>query len=338
MVQLVFDASTPAEALQRAPVEVGYSQHEGAERAAWDDDKLERVDGTHPVVHPGRGLARELLRRGALPRQLRRGGRRLRRHARADVRRPADRADDPERSSRRRARASRGSGSRAAGASSSPRSSTGPTGPEPEDAVDGADHAGREGWRDRSYTVPVGSAFGPGGDRLLLRRRRQRLAGARQSGAPAARVQPACSGPRCSLLIVVPRARDVAADRSAPRRPPARVGPDPERVLADVRPAPAALPRDRRAVAADLVVVILVQTLVLHATSFAGVQTVGENNGLRRLLRPRGRHGADAARSRLRAGGDGAGAGRDRPRTARRRRCTPTAWRSTASARCSARC
>jgi hypothetical protein len=40
MIQLVFDASTAEEALRRTPVEVGYSQHEGAERAAWDDDKL----------------------------------------------------------------------------------------------------------------------------------------------------------------------------------------------------------------------------------------------------------------------------------------------------------
>jgi hypothetical protein len=55
MIQLVFDASTPAQALQRAPVEVGYSQHEGAERAGWDDAKLERIDGTHPVVHPAAG-------------------------------------------------------------------------------------------------------------------------------------------------------------------------------------------------------------------------------------------------------------------------------------------
>jgi hypothetical protein len=55
MIQLVFDASDAAEALTRSPVEVGYSQHEGAERAAWDDPKLERVDGTHPVVHPAAG-------------------------------------------------------------------------------------------------------------------------------------------------------------------------------------------------------------------------------------------------------------------------------------------
>jgi hypothetical protein len=55
MIQLVFDAPTTAAALQTSPVEVGYSQHEGAERATWNDSKLERVDGTHPVVHPADG-------------------------------------------------------------------------------------------------------------------------------------------------------------------------------------------------------------------------------------------------------------------------------------------
>ena len=55
MIQLLFDAPTAAEALQRPPVEVGYSQHEGAERAGWEDDKLERVDGTHPVVYVAAG-------------------------------------------------------------------------------------------------------------------------------------------------------------------------------------------------------------------------------------------------------------------------------------------
>jgi hypothetical protein len=55
MIQLVFDANTPEQALRRRPVEVGYSQHEGAERASWEADKLELVDGTHPVVHPASG-------------------------------------------------------------------------------------------------------------------------------------------------------------------------------------------------------------------------------------------------------------------------------------------
>ena len=96
MIQIVFDASTVEEALHQSPVEVGYSQHEGAERAAWDDPKLERV-GTHPVVHPADGSQRELLRRGAVSRQLRLGRGRLRRHARTDRRRAAGRGDDPER-------------------------------------------------------------------------------------------------------------------------------------------------------------------------------------------------------------------------------------------------
>jgi Vacuolar protein sorting-associated protein 62 len=55
MVQLDFDASTPEQAIQRRPAEVGYSQHDGAERADWGDDKLELVGGTHPVVYPAAG-------------------------------------------------------------------------------------------------------------------------------------------------------------------------------------------------------------------------------------------------------------------------------------------
>jgi hypothetical protein len=55
MIQLVFDAVDPREALSRDPVEVGYSQHEGAESAKWGDDKLEVVAGTHPVVYPAAG-------------------------------------------------------------------------------------------------------------------------------------------------------------------------------------------------------------------------------------------------------------------------------------------
>ncbi len=55
MIQLVFDAKDAREALSGRPVSVGYSQHEGAERANWGDEKLELVDGTHPVVHPAAG-------------------------------------------------------------------------------------------------------------------------------------------------------------------------------------------------------------------------------------------------------------------------------------------
>jgi hypothetical protein len=55
MIQLVFEAGDAAAALAADPVEVGYSSHEGAERAGWGDDKLELVDGTHPVVFPAAG-------------------------------------------------------------------------------------------------------------------------------------------------------------------------------------------------------------------------------------------------------------------------------------------
>jgi Membrane domain of glycerophosphoryl diester phosphodiesterase len=55
MIQLVFDADDASEALGQEPVSVGYSSHEGAERASWDDDKLEVVDETHPVVYPSAG-------------------------------------------------------------------------------------------------------------------------------------------------------------------------------------------------------------------------------------------------------------------------------------------
>ena len=54
MIQLVFDAATAEEALGQTPALVGYSQHEGAESATWDEDKLEKRDG-HPVVYPGAG-------------------------------------------------------------------------------------------------------------------------------------------------------------------------------------------------------------------------------------------------------------------------------------------
>lgn len=55
MIQIVFDADTPAQALRVGPTEVGYSQHSSAERARWGDDKLEIVGGTHPVVYPAAG-------------------------------------------------------------------------------------------------------------------------------------------------------------------------------------------------------------------------------------------------------------------------------------------
>jgi hypothetical protein len=55
MIQLDFDAADAAEALGKEPTKVGFSSHEGAERAEWGDDKLQLVDQTHPVVYPSVG-------------------------------------------------------------------------------------------------------------------------------------------------------------------------------------------------------------------------------------------------------------------------------------------
>lgn len=54
MIQLTFDASTVAGALQEEPAEVAYAQHGGGEIANWDDDKVQK-DGDHPIVYPAAG-------------------------------------------------------------------------------------------------------------------------------------------------------------------------------------------------------------------------------------------------------------------------------------------
>ena len=55
MIQLNFDAPDASAALDVKPAQVGYSQHDGAEAAAWDATKLEKIGGTHPVVYPAQG-------------------------------------------------------------------------------------------------------------------------------------------------------------------------------------------------------------------------------------------------------------------------------------------
>ncbi len=55
MIQLDFDADDAAQAFGRTPAAVGYSAHEGATTSAWEDDKLEVVGGTRPVVYPAAG-------------------------------------------------------------------------------------------------------------------------------------------------------------------------------------------------------------------------------------------------------------------------------------------
>jgi hypothetical protein len=55
MIQLNFEVGDASQALSREPTSIGYSQHQGAERATWGEEKLELVDGRHPVVRPAAG-------------------------------------------------------------------------------------------------------------------------------------------------------------------------------------------------------------------------------------------------------------------------------------------
>jgi len=54
MIQLVFPARTPAEALGVEPESTAFAQHEGSEVALWDDPKVHR-DGDRIAVYPGQG-------------------------------------------------------------------------------------------------------------------------------------------------------------------------------------------------------------------------------------------------------------------------------------------
>lgn len=53
-IQLVLPASTPEEALHVDPIETGYAQHEGGERADWNDPKLDKI-ASRPVVYSSAG-------------------------------------------------------------------------------------------------------------------------------------------------------------------------------------------------------------------------------------------------------------------------------------------
>ncbi len=132
----------------------GRGRGRGARRRA-DEDRLQPARGRRggrvgrgqararrrdaPRRPPGRRLARELLRGGALPRQLGRAGRRLRRHERPDCRPPSDRDHDPGRPGRRAGGVSLDRLPGPVGRASA-RLLQRPHGPQPEDTVDGARH------------------------------------------------------------------------------------------------------------------------------------------------------------------------------------------------------
>jgi hypothetical protein len=158
MIQLVFPAATPEEALETEPLEVGYSQHEGGERAEWGDDKLELVEGTHPVVYPAAGSHATFFTEGLhLGRSAEQGVGCDDTTGPSDELRPVARSipSDPE-----------------AGRQAFPWIAfegrwgerqqafyNGPTGPNLKTQWT-EPITWSEGWRDHSYAVPAGGAFG----------------------------------------------------------------------------------------------------------------------------------------------------------------------------------
>jgi hypothetical protein len=276
MIQLVFDASTPAEALRRRPIEVGYSQHEGAERADWSDDKLERVDGTHPVVHPAAGshanFYGDALYLGSSAAEG--VGCDDTRAPSVDLR-PAVRTIPSDQAKAREAFPWIGFQGR--WGELRPAFFNGPTGPNLKTQWT-EPIRWSEGWRERSYTVPTGSAFGPGatgffcgaiggGSRALVRLVDRPL----EFGLLLA-------GLALAVVVLLSRAtwRPSAPLRLARRRSWGQVLSASGRMYVD---------RILLFVGIGLLlvpislIVSLLQALLLHATSVLGVQTGGESSG-----------------------------------------------------------
>ena len=208
-----------------------------------------RARRRHPSGRPPRGrVARELLRRGALPGPLGRAGGRLRRHHRADVRDPAGGADDPERAGRGTrvvpldhlrgplGRAPEGVLQR-------------PDGAQPQGSVDGADPLDRGLARPR-LRDPGGRRARDRRDRSVLRRRGDRVRRPAPGGGQPApgRARPAA---RRGADHVGDRPCHLASDGAPPRRAPPQRRADAGRGRPLVRLAPAALHRDRRGLAPD---------------------------------------------------------------------------------------
>ena len=136
-----------------------------------------------------------------------------------------------------------------------------------------------QGWRDRAYTVPVGSAFGPAATDFFC--------GAVGKGSQAL-VNLVHRPLEFSLVLGALVLLLVVGLTRATWRPTAPLHVARRRAWGQILSASWRMYLRRLplflGIGALLLpiswLVILVQTLVLHATSFAGVQTVGENNGL----------------------------------------------------------
>jgi hypothetical protein len=333
MVQLVFDADDARAALATKPTEIGYSQHEGAERAGWDSEKLEREDDTHPVVHPAAGSHANFFDEGLhLGSSAEQGvGCDDTTGPTYDLRPvvltiPNDPAEARARYPWIDFQGRWGELQRAF--------FNGPTGPNLKTQWT-EPITWSEDWRDRSYAVPAGGALGTGATDFFCGCGRGRLQGGAAAGERAAAGLHRARPPG-RAAPVPDLARDLEPDGAAPARTPPRLGPDPVRVGAHVRPSHPAVRRHRARAAADL--------RRRHPAAVGGRPrrehprrpNHGQTGGLFVLVRGRDRLDADPPRPRPRDGGDHPCARRDRRGGRRSGSSTPTGSRSTASARCSA--
>jgi hypothetical protein len=277
MIQLVFEASSAAQALNRQPVEVGYSQHEGAERAAWSDDKLERVDGTHPVVHPAAGSHANFF------------GEALYLGSSADQGVGCDDTRGPSFDVRPVVRTIP---SRSAAAVSRfpwigfagrwgelrPAFFNGPTGPNlKEQWTEPIRWAA--GWRTRSYTVPVGSALGGGATSFFC---------TAVAGGSTALIRLVDRPLELSLVLAGLALLAVILLSRATWRPAAPLRIARRRAWGQILASAGRMYMRRIVLFVGIgillipiaLVITALQAVVLHATSVVGIQTAGENRGI----------------------------------------------------------
>jgi hypothetical protein len=277
MVQLVFDAPTAAEALKRSPAEIGYSQHEGAERAAWGDHKLELLGGTHPVVHPADGSHANFFGESLyLGSSASEGvGCDDTRGPTFDVR-PAVRTipSDPQAAAREFPWIT----FEGRWGELRPAFFNGPTGPNLK-AQWTEPITWSQGWRDRSYTVPGGTIFGPNATDFFC--------GAVGRGSTAL-VQLVDQPLAFTLVLAAIVLLAIYLLSRTDWRPTAPVRIVRRRTWGQVLSASSRMYGSRFGLFAGMglvfvpisLLISLLQALVLHATGVFGVQTGGGNNGL----------------------------------------------------------
>jgi hypothetical protein len=277
MIQLVFDASTPQQALGRPPAEIGYSQHEGAERAAWSDDKLERVGGTHPVVHPAAGshanFFGEALYLGSSAEQG--VGCDDTRGPTFDVRPivhtiPTDSAEAVSQFP--------WIGFAGRWGELRPAFFNGPTGPNlKEQWTEPIRWA--QGWRTRSYTVPAGTAFGGGATDFFC---------TAIAGGSTALIRLVDRPLELSLVVGGLALLAVILLSRATWRPTAPLRLARRRAWGQILAAAGRMYARRMGLFVGIGVLLIpvslvitaLQAVVLHATSIVGIQTEGESRGV----------------------------------------------------------